>query len=96
MALSPREIETLGWLIRGCSYKQIAKQMNITDKGVATHMYGIRHVIGEGNCSRIILKFLTPELLIQIQKELGFTNSQDTPQPYTQYQVQLENAQSTS
>lgn len=48
-ALARREVETLRWLARGLTHRQIARRMALTEATVSTYVKRIRNKLGVGN-----------------------------------------------
>jgi DNA-binding NarL/FixJ family response regulator len=47
--LAPREIETLAWIARGCTHRQVAHHMQVTEATVNTYVKRLRSKLGVGN-----------------------------------------------
>lgn len=63
--LSPRERETLKWLVHGLDKHGIADRLNISSRTSEVHLYRIRRKLGCANDIQVVLKALTFNLMDQ-------------------------------
>ena len=54
-ALTPRELEVLGWLATPNTYKEIAPQLNVSEETIRSHAKSILHKLNQRNRAQAVL-----------------------------------------
>jgi DNA-binding NarL/FixJ family response regulator len=67
--LSPREIQTLRLVADGCTHRQIARRLGLTEETINTYVKRIRVKLGAGNKAELTRKAI----------DLGYTTAQQPP-----------------
>lgn len=57
-ALTPRELETATWLVKGLTHRQIARRMGLTEETVNTYVKRLRSKLGVGNKAALTRKVI--------------------------------------